>query len=410
MHLAYALYDLARQATMPAAQASTLFGTLLGGVPADEGTLAFLRLWRASLDMTERTLRHYGRPAYAIDGVEGREGILTVRQETIQERPFCRLLHFRKDTADPGPKVLLVAPLSGHFASLLRGTIEGLLAEHDVFVTDWADAREVPLRHGPFGLDDYVDYVAGHLRVLGGAHVIAVCQPTVPCLAASALMAEDGEAARPLSLTLMGGPIDVAAAPSSVVAYAERHSTAWFEQTLIGTVPWRWPGAGRRVLPHFVQLASFMMMQPERHLTQHIRLFEAMARGDAAEASRITSFYDEYLATLDMPAEFFLDTIERVFRRRDLARGAFSVQGRPVRPEAISDIRLLVIEGGKDDISPPGHTSAAFGLCSSLPESLKHYHLEEGAGHYGLFSGSRFRDAILPRISTFIRNGGDQRA
>jgi poly(3-hydroxybutyrate) depolymerase len=358
----------------------------------------------AWLDVSSGARITHHRPPFSIDKVMvgGRE--VAVREAVVSRLPFCDLLHFAKDDPDiVQPKMLVVAPLSGHFSTLLRGAVRTLLQDHDVYVTDWANARDVPISEGPFGFDDYIDYVIRFLEQVGpGAHVLAICQPCVQTLAAVAVMAEDKNPAQPRSMTLMGGPIDTRAAPTKVNALAASKPMRWFEDKLIACVPWRHPGAGRRVYPGFLQLAAFMSMNPDRHKNQHRKMQELLAKGRDAEAAVIQDFYKEYFAVLDLTAEFYLETVDRVFQRDLLGDGALLYRGRPVRPDAIHRTALLTVEGERDDICAVGQTAAAHDLCSSLRPHLKRHHLQPGVGHYGLFSGRKWEHQIYPQVKNMV--------
>jgi poly(3-hydroxybutyrate) depolymerase len=347
-------------------------------------------------------LTHERRP-FGIHAVPTTSGVVDVVEEVVERTPFGALLRFRKDMEVEDPKVLVLAPLSGHFATLLRDTVETLLPDHDVYITDWFNAREVPLDAGRFGFDEYVDHVVRFLGVLGpGAHLLAVCQPCVQALAATAVMAEAEDPNVPRTLTLMAGPIDTRVNPTAVNDLATSVPIEWFEQNVISTVPWRHPGAGRRVYPGFVQLTAFLSMNMPRHVKSHFDLFTALADGDTAAARVTRDFYDEYFAVLDLAAEFYLETVERVFQTWDLARGVLEVHGRKVDPGAISRTLLLTVEGERDDICSIGQTMAAHDLCSSLNPYLKQHHLQAGVGHYGVFSGRRWESQVYPVLRSAI--------
>lgn len=366
--------------------------------------------WRegeAICTMFERATRRYNKPAFGLTHtlIDGRKA--DVREEVALARHFGNLLHFRRDTDRHDPKLLIVAPMSGHHATLLRGTVEALLPAHDVYITDWKNARDIPASLGTFGFDDYVAYVRDFIRYLGpDTHVMAVCQPAVPALAAVALMAQDADPCQPLSMTLMGGPIDPDAAPTEVNRFAARHSLDWFKDNVIHAVPFGYEGFTRNVYPGFLQLSGFMSMNIDRHVTAHHDLFEHLCRGDGLSAARKADFYDEYLAVMDLPADFYLDTIERVFKRQLLARGELEVAGRRIDPGAIARTGLLTVEGARDDICAPGQTIAAHNLCTGLPPDFLYNHLEPEVGHYGTFEGSKYRAHIAPRIAWFIRHMG----
>jgi len=362
------------------------------------------RKFSASATMLGRGVKSYGKPAFnipatKIDGVE-----IDVREDVVLRKSFCNLLHFARDTDRNDPKVLLVAPLSGHYATLLRGTVEALLPHHDVYITDWINARDVHAREGRFGLADYASYVVDMLDHLGpDTHVMAVCQPTVPVLAAVSLMAQNNHRAQPLSMTLMGGPVDVRAAPTSVVKFGEDHSMDYFRHNVMTMVPLPYKGFTRIVHPGFKQLTGFWMMNPERHQDSHRDMFNHLRQGDSESADRIGAFYDEYLSVMDLPGEFYLDTIEMVFQRASLAKGEMLLGNQHVDPTYIKKTAILTIEGEKDDISAPGQTVAAHKLVNGLPPEKHFHHLQAGSGHYGIFEGRRWRSEICPRVTHFIR-------
>ena len=362
----------------------------------------------AACEVFERTTRRYDKPAFGLAHTEIGRRSVAVSEQVVWERPFCRLVHFRRDLPpeerEGDPRVLLVAPMSGHFATLLRGTVEALLPSHEVYITDWQDARAVPLGAGTFGLDDYIDYVRDMLRLLrGDVHVFAVCQPAVPVLSAVSLMEEEGDPAAPLSMILAGGPIDTRVSPTAVNRVAVSRGTDWFRRHVITNVPWPNQGAGRQVYPGFLQLSGFMSMNLDRHANAHKELFLHLVRGDGDSAEKHRAFYDEYLAVMDLAAEFYLDTIDTVFVRHALPRGAMIHRGRRVDPGAIRRTALMTIEGGKDDITGLGQCRAAHDLCTGLPDARK-LHLEcTEVGHYGIFNGSRFRAEIAPAVAQFVR-------
>ncbi|WP_205520807.1 polyhydroxyalkanoate depolymerase [Propylenella binzhouense] len=367
----------------------------------------FGRSVAAAAELFERTTRRYGKPAFGLDATEVDGRNVAVTEHVVWERPFCSLLHFARDLpADRprDPKLLIVAPLSGHYATLLRGTVEAMLPAHEVFVTDWSDARMVPLAEGRFDLDDYIDYVMAMLRHLGpGTHVMAVCQPSVPVLAAVALMEEEGDPSAPATMTLMGGPIDTRRGPTAVNCLAEEKGTDWFRRHVVMKVPFPHPGFMRTVYPGFLQLTGFMSMNLDRHMTAHQELFLHLVQGDGDSADKHREFYDEYMAVMDLTAEFYLQTVDTVFVRHLLPKGEMTHRGRPVRPQAIRNTALLTVEGERDDISGVGQTEAAHDLCSGLPAEKKVHHLQKRVGHYGVFNGSRYRAEIQPRIAAFIR-------
>jgi len=365
----------------------------------------------AGLDLAHRLAKDYEKPQFDIKTVEV-DGVDVAVQELVPlEKPFCRLLRFKRYTDDPAvlaqmkdqPTVLVVAPLSGHHSTLLRETVKQLLKSHKVYITDWTDARMVPLEVGPFHLDDYIAYVQEFIRHVGGAeaHVISVCQPTVPVLAAISLMASRGEDT-PRSMTMMGGPIDARKSPTAVNNLAMNRSFSWFETNVIYRVPTNFPGAGRNVYPGFLQHTGFVAMNPDRHLTSHYDYFLDLVRGDDEGAEAHRRFYDEYNAVLDMPAEYYLDTIKTVFQDFALVNGTWEVDGQPVRPQDITTTALLTVEGELDDISGAGQTRAAHDLCAGVPKQHQFHYDALGAGHYGIFSGRRWRDNVYPQVRDFI--------
>jgi len=367
----------------------------------------------AGLELLHRLGRDYEKPAFGIASITVNGLDVPIVERAVAHKPFCKLLHFERQLPAPlahratVPSVLLVAPLSGHHATLLRDTVRTLLQDHEVYITDWIDARMVPLSQGSFHLDDYVNYCIDFLRMLGPqVHAVSVCQPTVPVMAAVSLMCAINDSARPLSMTMMGGPIDTRHSPTVVNQYAADRPFAWFEDNLIYRVPGKYPGAGRRVYPGFLQHAGFIAMNPDRHATSHWDFYQSLIRGDLEDAEQHRRFYDEYNAVLDMPAEYYLDTIHTVFQEHRLPQGIWDVRtaGATMRvdPGMIRDVALLTIEGELDDISGPGQTEAAHRLTPGIPETSKRHHLAPGAGHYGIFSGRRWREQIYPRVRDFI--------
>jgi poly(3-hydroxybutyrate) depolymerase len=363
----------------------------------------FARMMAGMADGFVRGGTTHFRPPFGIDAVPVGNRMLAVTEETVDRRAFGGLLHFRKEDAPRQPKLLIVAPMSGHYATLLRGTVRAALPDHDVYITDWGNARDVPLARGQFELDDYVEYIMRWLEVMGGrSHVLAVCQPTVAVLAAVALMAEDGNRAQPRSMTLMAGPMDTRISPTKVNMLACSKPIEWFEKELIQTVPWPLPGHGRRVYPGHTQVTAFVMMNLQRHIAAQMNHVRNMVRGawDAAENHR--TFYDEYLAVMDLPAEFYLQTVERVFQLHELPRGEMRYRGRRVKPSAIRHTFLLTVEGELDDICAIGQTMAALDMCSGLKPSMKRHHLQLGVGHYGVFSGRRWTNEIYPLVREVV--------
>ncbi|WP_172331372.1 polyhydroxyalkanoate depolymerase [Mangrovicoccus sp. HB161399] len=375
----------------------------LGGTPWGQMLNGAAQYFDASMEMVSRFHLSHSRPDFGIHKVKVGNFDATVTEEVALSLPFGQMLHFRKDIETPQPPVLVVAPLSGHFATLLRGTVEVLLRDHDVYITDWANARDVPLSAGSFGVEDYVEYLIKFLEHIGpGSNILAVCQPCVQALAAVAVMSEDNNPATPVSMTLMAGPIDVRESPTMVNDLANEKPMDWFETNVIARVPSRYPGAGRKVYPGFVQLYSFMAMNMERHQDQHKKLFGHLSKGEFREAQKIKDFYDEYFAVLDLSAEFYLETIERIFQKAELATGEFTYRGRKVKPSAIRRTALLTVEGGRDDICALGQTTAAHELCSSLRPHLKRHHLQANVGHYGVFNGRRWENEIYPQVKNLI--------
>ena len=368
------------------------------------------RRMTASSDLFLRVTQRYAKPAWNIDGTTIEGKAVAVEAVSELDKPFCKLIHFRRalDARRNDPRVLLVAPLSGHHATLLRDTVRALLPEHEVWVTDWVDARMVPLSEGPFHLADYVDYVREFITLLSDSrqpnlNVISVCQPTVPVLCAVAMMAESGEAPPPKTMVMMGGPIDARKSPTAVNNLATRKPYSWFEQNVIQRVPDKYPGFMRRVYPGFLQHLGFVAMNPDRHMNAHWDYFNHLLAGDDDSADRHRDFYDEYNAVLDLPAEYYLDTIKAVFQDFALPKGRMFIRDRLVRPQAIRDTALLSIEGELDDISGNGQTEAAHLLCFNIPAGKREHYVAPGAGHYGIFAGRRWRETIHPKVRDFIR-------
>ena len=366
----------------------------------------FGRTMAASAELFERTTRRYGKPAFdlpqtTINGVK-----VAVEERVVWERPFCKLVYFDRKTQGrrkPQPKVLLVAPMSGHYATLLRGTVEAFLPGHEVYITDWVDARLVPMSAGRFDLDDYIDYVIGMLQMLGpDTHVMAVCQPSVPVLAAIARMEAEGDPCAPRSMTLMGGPIDTRRSPTEVNKLAEDRGIDWFKRHCITRVPFPHQGYFREVYPGFLQLSGFMAMNLDRHVTAHYDMFKHLVRGDGDSAEKHRDFYDEYLAVMDLTAEFYLQTVETVFVEHALPKGTMMHRDKPVDCGAIRRVALMTVEGENDDISGVGQTQAAHDLCVNIPDHMRVHYMQKAVGHYGVFNGSRFRAEIAPRISDFM--------
>jgi poly(3-hydroxybutyrate) depolymerase len=397
----YQAYQLQSDLSTPLRLLSQFGSAVLASGHGEGGVL---RKVSAALDVFSRLRLTHSRPDYAISDVAAAHGPVPVVEEEVLSMPFGRLLRFRKsqDLTDQ-PKVLLVAPLSGHFATLLRETVRTLLQDHDVYITDWHNARDVPLLQGGFGLDDYIDHMIRFMETIGpGSHVVAVCQPCVAALAATAIMAEDDNPCQPRSLTLMAGPVDCRVNPTAVNELANSKPIAWFEKNLISRVPLPHAGFMRRVYPGFVQLSAFLSMNPERHKQAFKDLYQHLVDGEHDKAHAIKTFYDEYLAVNDLPAEFYLETIVKVFQTYDLAKGALMYRGRLVDTKAIRRTALMTVEGERDDICAAGQTVAAQDLCSSIRPYLKNHHVQTGVGHYGVFSGKKWNQQIYPRVRDAI--------
>ena len=400
----YQLYQAQADLLFPLRQFARIGVSLARWADCGACTPPLMRHIAAGLTMFADAGLTHARPSFGIDVVTVDGQAVAVTEEAADDTPFGTLLHFRKDHAVPQPRVLLVAPMSGHFATLLRGTVQVMLPEHDVYITDWKNARDVPLAEGRFGLDEFVDHIIRFLRVMGpGSHVVAVCQPAVPALAAAAVMAEAGDPATPRSMTLMAGPIDTRVNPTKVNELAKSRPIEWFERHLISAVPWRFPGAFRHVYPGFMQLSAFMSMNLDRHISAHFGQFRSLVGGDHVSAEAHRRFYDEYGAVMDLPAEFYLETVQRVFQEHDLPRGVLTWHGQTVRPEAIRRMGLLTVEGERDDICAIGQTMAALDLCRRIPVNLKQEHLQTGVGHYGVFSGRRWANEVYPRVREMIQ-------
>jgi poly(3-hydroxybutyrate) depolymerase len=406
----YQMHDMQRRFLNPFSVWAQATSELFSNPYSPFAYLPLSRRLAAGYDLLHRIGKQYDKPEFGLHSttVDGRQ--VLVSEDVALEKPFCRLLHFARQWPaalagrKPDPRVLLVAPLSGHHATLLRDTVRTLLPEHEVWITDWTDARKVPVSEGPFHLDDYVAYVREFIELLGpDVHVISVCQPTVPVLAAISLLASDGSKKQPKSMSMMGGPIDTRRNPTQVNALAMRKNLSWFENNVIFTVPSSHPGYLRKVYPGFLQHAGFVAMNPDRHLTSHWDYYLDLVKGDLDDAASHRSFYDEYNAVIDLPAEYYLETIRIVFQEHRLPKGTWQVAGQPVRPQDITRVALMTIEGELDDISGSGQTQAAHELCTGIPKSKQEHLTAAGAGHYGIFSGRRWREMIYPRLRAFIR-------
>jgi len=400
----YQLYQVQSDLMDPMRRMARAAGAFMRSMTPEAPYGIALRHATAALDVFGHSGTTHKRPPYQINKIPMGNDVVGVQEEAVTSTPFCTLLHFKKDTDRVQPKVLVVAPLSGHFATLLRGTVETLLQDHDVYITDWHNARDVPVQAGVFGFDEYVEHVIKFLEVLGPrAHVVGVCQPTVAVLTAVSVMAEDQNPATPRSMTLMAGPIDTRRNPTKVNLLAKTQPIQWFEDKMIGVVPWRYPGAGRRVYPGFMQLTAFVSMNLDKHISAHVRQFRSLATQDHEAATNHRNFYDEYLAVMDLPAEFFLETVQRIFMDHDLPRGELTYKGRKVNPGAITKTFLFTVEGERDDICGLGQTAAALDLCENLRPLLKRNHVQTGVGHYGVFSGRRWQNEIYPLVREVIQ-------
>ena len=414
MNFSYQMYEMALAALAPARAISNASRFVFANPFNPLTNTPFGKNIAAGAELFERMTRSYGKPAFglqktAVDGVP-----CAVREEIVWQRPFCSLLHFVREGAQvrhPQPRLLIVAPMSGHYATLLRGTVEAFLPTHEVYITDWADARMVPLAEGRFDLDDYIDYVIEMLQALGGnMHVIAVCQPSVPVVAAVSIMEANRDPFVPLSMTLMGGPIDTRRNPTGVNNLAEERGIDWFRNNVITKVPFPHPGVMRDVYPGFLQLNGFISMNLDRHMDAHKQLFANLVKGDGDLVDKHREFYDEYLAVMDLAAEYYLQTVETVFIKHALPKGEMTHRGRPVDPSRIMRVALMTVEGEKDDISGLGQTEATHGLCTSIPNHRRVHYVQKGVGHYGVFNGSRFRSEIVPRINDFMMSSANPKS
>jgi len=407
----YHLYDLQHAMLTPMRLQAELTQSLFRN-PLNPASYTHMgRFISATAEMMERNSRRFGKPEFGLHytNINGKK--VEVEEEVILEKPFCRLLNFKRDTKRNDPKVLIAAPMSGHYATLLRGTVKALLPHHNVFITDWEDTRQVPKKAGPFDLDSYITYLREFMSLLGpDVHIIAVCQPAVPVLAAVSLMATENDPNQPLSMTLMGGPIDTRVSKTEVTELAETRPLSWFEQMVVMDVPFYYPGAHRKVYPGFMQLSGFMSMNLDRHVGSYMGFYHHLISGDGDSAAAHRKFYNEYLSVMDIPAEFYLQTVKTVFQTHDLPK--FQMQWKdplsgksvPVRPQDIRHTALLTIEGEKDDISARGQTTAAHELCYGLSQHKQFHHFQMDCGHYGIFNGRRWREQIMPRIRHVIRS------
>ena len=406
----YHMHEFSRSLLTPLVQFAETSAKLFTNPISPLAHAPFAQRIAAGYELMYRLGKDYEKPKFDINTalVNGKE--IAIIEEVALTKPFCRLLHFKKDVSKKEfvalkqPTVLLVAPLSGHHSTLLRDTVNVLLQDHDVYITDWTDARMVPESEGAFHLHDYVFYIQDFIRLLGpDLHVISVCQPTVPVLAAISLMASAKDPKLPKSMTMMGGPIDARISPTEVNDLATEKPFSWFENTVIYTVPSNYPGAGRKVYPGFLQHAGFVAMNPNRHAQSHWDFYMHLRQGDNESAENHRKFYDEYNAVLDMPVDYYLETIKTVFQDFSLPAGTWEIDGKLVKPQDIKNVALFTIEGELDDISGPGQTKVAHDLCSAIPETMKQHFTAEKCGHYGIFSGRRWRELIAPKITEFIK-------
>ena len=396
---------------MPLRMQASFTRTIMGNPQNPLSKTQFGRMILANATMIERMTRRFERPEFGLKHtvIDGKK--VSIKEEIIAEKPFGTLLNFKRDTKRNDPKILIVAPMSGHYATLLRGTVEALLPHHDVYITDWEDARQVPMSEGSFNFDDYVTYLREFMSLLGpNTHVLAVCQPAVPVLAAISLMASENDPNQPMTMTLMGGPIDTRVSKTEVTELAETRPLKWFENSVLYNVPFHYPGGQRRVYPGFLQLSGFMSMNLDTHIDSHVKFYQHLIEGDDDSSEKHKKFYNEYLSVMDIPSEFYLQTVAEVFQKHSLPRGEMKWRDPhtdkliDVRPQDINHTALLTIEGELDDISARGQTTAAHNLCYSLAQRKQFHHFQLECGHYGIFNGGRWREHIMPRIRTFIRN------
>ncbi len=403
----YHLYEMNHAAMAPLRAGADLMRQACNNPLNPLSNTAFGRSLDAGFEVFERLTRRYGKPEFGISSTDIDGKTVDVVEEVVWTKPFCRLIHFNRllpEERPADPKIVLVAPMSGHYATLLRGTVGALLPHADIYITDWIDARTVPLTEGRFDLDDYISYVIEMLHHLGeGTHVVAVCQPSVPVLAAVALMEADQDRFAPASMTLMGGPIDTRINPTGVNELAKAKPIEWFRDSVVMPVPWPQPGFGRSVYPGFLQLSGFMSMNLDRHMTAHKDFYLNLVKNDGDSAEKHREFYDEYLAVMDLTAEFYLQTVETVFIEHALPKGTMMHRGRAVDPAAIRNVALFTVEGENDDISGVGQTKAAHDLCLNLPQEKRRHYMQPDVGHYGVFNGSRFRNEIVPQMVAFFQ-------
>ena len=400
----YYLHEMSRMSLAPARAMSEGLRALLDNPMNPWAATPIGRNMASAAEIFEHLTRSYGKPAWRLPATVIDGAAVAVEEEVAIKRTYCHLLHFKRATDRADPRLLIVAPLSGHYATLLRGTVEAMLPDHDVFVTDWQDCRMIPVTQDRFNLNDYIDYLIDFLHVLGpNTHVLAVCQPSVPALAAVSVMSGWGDNCVPATLTMIGGPIDTRKNPTQVNRLAQENPIEWFERNVVVQVPPPYPGMFRRVYPGFIQLTNFISMNLEQHIKSYNELFDHLVRGDDEAADKKRMFYEEYRSVMDLPAEFYLQTVKTVFQDHELPRGKMIARWHPVLPEYITRTALCCVEGELDDISGVGQTKAALEITPNLPDAMKEYHLQPGAGHYGVFNGRRWRDEVAPRIKRFIR-------
>jgi len=403
-YMLYHAYELQRAFLSSASAIATMSANMLNSPLNPMTYFGGEPVMSSALEVFAHASAPRGKPVFGIDTVDIDGKPSAVHEEIVVEKAFGQLVRFRHELLpDDAPRLLIVAPMSGHYATLLRGTVERMVPGHEVYITDWHDARDVPLCEGRFDLDDYIDYLVGFLEHIGpGAHMLAVCQPSVPCFAAAALMSADKHPCRPRSLTMMGGPIDTREAPTAVNTMATKRPLAWFEHNVIAKVPFQYKGSGRKVYPGFMQLNGFMSMNLGNHMISHWEMYKHLVAGDGESADAAKEFYEEYRSVCDMTAEFYLQTVANVFQTHSLPKGEFMHRGKRIDPGAITDIALLAIEGERDDISGLGQTRAALTLAPKLPKAKKQYLMAESVGHYGIFNGSKWRDRIAPVVEQWI--------
>ncbi|MGL4325442.1 MAG: polyhydroxyalkanoate depolymerase [Beijerinckiaceae bacterium] len=406
MRYTYFMHEAIHASIGPMRALSEATKTYLSSTSNPMSGLSWSKNTIAACDMFERVTRRYAKPTFDLDRTVVNDEVVSVHEKIVWKKPFCQLIHFERSISRAhtnDPKLLIVAPMSGHYATLLRGTVEAFLPHHEVYITDWIDARMVPMTEGKFDLNDYVDYIKDMLHHLGeGVHVMGVCQPSVPVIAAVARMDAENDSCTPRSMTLMGGPIDTRKSPTAVNVLAEKRGIRWFENNCIVVVPFNYPGFMRRVYPGFMQLSGFMAMNMDRHMTAHKEYFDHLVTNDGDSAEKHREFYDEYLAVMDLTAEFYLQTVDTVFVKHALPKGEMLHHGEPVDLTKIKRTALMTVEGEKDDISGIGQTKAAHDLCTNIPADMRVHYEQKDVGHYGVFNGSRFRSEIAPRIAAFI--------